>query len=89
MSTTDAKGHNCISGIENGDWVFIENERGKIKQKALVTDDIDERVVAIEMGWWFPIRWVEGDGSMVRLVAEIDEDDLTGAETRIYKYGDH
>ena len=37
----------------------------------------------------FPIRWVEGDGSMVRLVAEIDEDELNDVPTRIYKYGDH
>ncbi|MGB0664088.1 MAG: cyclase family protein [Pontibacterium sp.] len=37
----------------------------------------------------FPIRWLEGDGSMVRLVAEIDEDDLNDVPTRVYPYGDH
>ncbi|EAQ63930.1 hypothetical protein MED121_04133 [Marinomonas sp. MED121] len=37
----------------------------------------------------FPIRWVEGDGSMVRLVAEIDEADLNDVPTRVYPYGDH
>jgi kynurenine formamidase len=37
----------------------------------------------------FPIRWVEGDGSMVRLVAEIDEQDLNDVPDRIYPYGDH
>ncbi|WP_372738329.1 cyclase family protein [Neptunomonas sp.] len=37
----------------------------------------------------FPIRWLEGDGSMVRLVAEIDEDDLNDVPTRTYPYGDH
>ncbi len=35
----------------------------------------------------FPIRWYLGDGSMVRCVAEIDEDDLTDAPERVYTYG--
>ncbi|BAL93475.1 MAG: cyclase family protein [Rubrivivax sp.] len=35
----------------------------------------------------FPIRWYMGDGSWVRLVAEIDEDDLNPVPDRVYKYG--
>jgi kynurenine formamidase len=35
----------------------------------------------------FPIRWWLGDGSMVRCVAEIDEDDLNDAPDRIYPFG--
>ena len=35
----------------------------------------------------FPIRWHLGDGSMVRCVAEIDEDDLNDVPTRTYTYG--
>lgn len=35
----------------------------------------------------FPIRWHLGDGSMVRCVAEIDEDELNDAPPRTYKYG--
>lgn len=35
----------------------------------------------------FPIRWWLGDGSMVRCVAEIDEDDLNNVPDRVYKYG--
>ena len=34
-----------------------------------------------------PIRWHLGDGSMVRCVAEIDEDEIVPAEERLYKYG--
>ncbi len=41
-------------GIANGDWVWIETRRGKIRQKARVTDEIDPRVVHVEHGWWFP-----------------------------------
>ncbi|WP_432407472.1 cyclase family protein [Wukongibacter sp. M2B1] len=35
----------------------------------------------------FPIRWWLGDGSMVRCVAEIDEDDLNPVPDRVYRYG--
>jgi kynurenine formamidase len=35
----------------------------------------------------FPIRWYMGDGSIVRIVAIIDEKDLNDVPTRIYKYG--
>jgi len=41
-------------GIEDGDWVWIETLRGRIQQRARVTDDIDPRVVHVEHGWWFP-----------------------------------
>lgn len=35
----------------------------------------------------FPLRWYMGDGSMARVVAEIDEDELNDVPTREYKYG--
>lgn len=41
-------------GIADGDWVFIETPRGKITQKALVTEGIDARVVNSRMGFWYP-----------------------------------
>lgn len=41
-------------GIEPDDWVWIENQRGKIMHKARVTKDIDRRVVSCEPGWWYP-----------------------------------
>ncbi len=40
--------------IENGDWVWIETRRGKIKQKAKITTEIHPRVVNAEASWWFP-----------------------------------
>ncbi len=42
------------NGIKDGDWVFIESPRGRIKQRAKLTTGIDPRVVAAEHGWWFP-----------------------------------
>jgi kynurenine formamidase len=35
----------------------------------------------------FPIRWYMGDGSIVRLVAMIDEADMNPVPDRVYKYG--
>ncbi|MBT8441323.1 MAG: molybdopterin-dependent oxidoreductase, partial [Gammaproteobacteria bacterium] len=43
-------------GIEDGDWMWIESRRGKIKQKAKITDKIEPRVIHCEHGWWFPER---------------------------------
>ncbi|MDH3235746.1 MAG: molybdopterin-dependent oxidoreductase, partial [Alphaproteobacteria bacterium] len=40
--------------IADGDWVWIETRRGRIRQKAKLTRGIDPRVVHAEHGWWFP-----------------------------------
>jgi len=40
--------------IQDGDWVWIETRRGKIKQKAKVTDGIKSNVINVQHGWWFP-----------------------------------
>lgn len=41
-------------GIQEGDLVSIENERGQIKQTATISEDVDPRVVNVAYGWWFP-----------------------------------
>lgn len=41
-------------GINDGDWVYIETRRGRIKQKAHVTDGIRPDVVNCEASWWYP-----------------------------------
>lgn len=40
--------------ISEGDWVWIENQNGRVKQVAHLTEGIDERVVHAHHGWWFP-----------------------------------
>ncbi len=45
--------------IEQGDPVYIETKLGRIKQKAVLTDQIDPRVVIVDYGWWFPEQGVE------------------------------
>ena len=41
-------------GIEDGDWIYIESPRGKIKEKAKLNKWIDPRVIVAEHGWWYP-----------------------------------
>lgn len=41
-------------GISDGDWVYVETRRGRIKQKARLSSGIDPRVVFVDYGWWFP-----------------------------------
>lgn len=45
-------------GIREGDWAYIETKRGRIKQKAKITQDLDPRVVEVDYGWWFPEKGV-------------------------------
>ena len=46
-------------GIGDGNWVFIETEKGKIKQKAELNAQLDPRVIVADADWWFPERGVE------------------------------
>lgn len=41
-------------GIEEGDWVWIESPRGRVKERAKLNAGIDSRVVVAEHGWWYP-----------------------------------
>jgi anaerobic selenocysteine-containing dehydrogenase len=45
--------------IREGDWVWIESPRGKIKQRCQLIEGIEPRVVHAQHGWWFP----EEDGA--------------------------
>jgi anaerobic selenocysteine-containing dehydrogenase len=41
-------------GIKEGDWLFVETKKGGIKARATYAENLDERVVIVEHGWWFP-----------------------------------
>ncbi len=43
-------------GISDGDWVSIETKRGTIRQKAKFDLELDQRIVILSYGWWFPER---------------------------------
>ncbi|MEM3551499.1 MAG: molybdopterin-dependent oxidoreductase [Candidatus Bathyarchaeia archaeon] len=42
--------------ISDGDKVWIETLRGKIKQKAKVTEKVHPSMIHVQHGWWFPER---------------------------------
>lgn len=50
-------------GIKDGDWVWLENDKGRAKMKAEVTPAIRPDVVNADSGWWFPERDPE-DGTL-------------------------
>jgi len=41
-------------GISNGDWVYIETRRGRIKQRARYNPGMLRSVVNCQSSWWFP-----------------------------------
>ncbi len=47
-------------GIKEGDWVYIETKRGKIKQKAKLSTRVDPRVVYVDYAWWLPEKGSDG-----------------------------
>ena len=55
INTKTAAEHN----ISEGDWVWIENHRGRCRQRARVTYEVSEKEIAAQHGWWFP----EQDGA--------------------------
>jgi len=40
--------------INDGDWIWIETKRGKIKQKTRYNEGILPNVINAEAGWWYP-----------------------------------
>jgi len=41
-------------GIEEGNWAYIENQQGRIRQMVKLDPNIDARMVDVAFGWWFP-----------------------------------
>ena len=41
-------------GLKEGDWVYIETQKGKIKQILSLDAELDQRLVNASFGWWFP-----------------------------------
>ncbi len=82
--------------IEDGDWVWIESRRGKIRQKAKLTLSIHPRMVAIQHAWWYPEKnppeygWKESSANL--LVDPHPADPVWSAESwkgflcKIYKH---
>jgi len=84
-------------GIEEGDQVAIETEKGKIVQRALLNEEFDPRVIGVDYGWWFPesspnsiFRWEESNINILiddkpPYGRELGTPILRGLKCKIYK----
>lgn len=84
-------------GINEGDRVYIETKRGRIKQKAQLTDWLDPRVVVVDDAWWFPEKgpaelygWAESNNNILTsdqppYAPEMGTTNLRGILCRVYK----
>ncbi|MGI9952695.1 molybdopterin-dependent oxidoreductase [Moorellaceae bacterium AZ2] len=41
-------------GIREGEWVWIETAKGRVKQRARLTPQVPSGVIQAERGWWYP-----------------------------------
>lgn len=41
-------------GIQDGEWIWIENMHGRFLQKAKVTKQVRPGIIHCEHGWWYP-----------------------------------
>jgi anaerobic selenocysteine-containing dehydrogenase len=84
-------------GINENDMVYIETKRGRIKQKAVLTDWLDPRVVIVDDAWWFPEKgpaelygWAESNNNILTnnqppYGREMGSPNLRGILCRVYK----
>ncbi len=72
-------------GVKDGDWVWIESPRGRIKQKARLTDGINPGVVNAQHGWWFPEKeppeYGFKESNINLLTGDMPYDPHTGSES--------
>lgn len=44
----------AANGLRNGDWCWVENDRGRCKRVVKVTPSVNPKVVSADHGWWLP-----------------------------------
>jgi anaerobic selenocysteine-containing dehydrogenase len=64
--------------IKEGQWVYIESVRGRMKQRAKLNSGIDPRVIVAEHGWWFPEVKDPGHGWDIANVNLLTDNDPEG-----------
>jgi len=90
-------------GIKDGDWVWIETRKGRMKSRANLTQGVHPRVIITQRGWWYPERaacepelggCLEANTNMLTRVDDEDCDPLGGRWAnkgllcRVYKVND-
>jgi len=83
-------------GLADGDLVWMETKKGRIKQRLVFDPDMDPRVLFADFGWWFPedpsgqLGW---DWGNINMLTSYDEPVdpavgvmiLRGVPCRVYK----
>ncbi len=87
-------------GIKDGDWLFLETTRGRVKLKAKFNDNLHPNVVATVYGWWQSCQELQlsghapfsPDGANTNLlIPNIDNDAISasvahrGTKCRVFK----
>ncbi|MBQ9003201.1 MAG: hypothetical protein IJ087_15235, partial [Eggerthellaceae bacterium] len=49
-------------GVAEGDWVWVENHRGRAKRKVQLCEGLDPRYCSTDHGWWLPEAGKYKDG---------------------------
>lgn len=49
-------------GLAEGDWVWVENHRGRAKRKLELCEGLDPRYCSTDHGWWLPEAGAYEDG---------------------------
>lgn len=87
-------------GIAEGDWVYIETRRGRIKQRVKLEPKLDPRVIEVDYAWWFPERgpselygWAESNINLLTddelpYNREMGSANLRGILCRVYRASD-
>ena len=72
-------------GLQEGKWIYIETEMGRVKQRLSLNRRIDPRLVIAALGWWFPEKgdpeqgWRESNVNMLTSCGtEADQDPAIG-----------
>jgi anaerobic selenocysteine-containing dehydrogenase len=83
--------------LKDGDIVYIETPRGRIKQRIKMNADLAPRIVVVAYGWWFPERgppslygWKESNLNMLTdneppLCPAMGSTNLRGILCKVYK----
>jgi len=83
--------------INEGDWVWVATKRGRIRQKAVLSQDLDPRVVGVDYAWWYPEKgaqdqygWRESNINMLTddsapYSRELGTTNLRGVVCKVYK----
>lgn len=45
-------------GLKAGDWAFIETNKGRIKQRLALDENLDAETAVVAFGWWFPEKGI-------------------------------